>query len=394
MHLVSRIGVACALAAAIVVVAPVGPTGPTTVEGATFNVTSTECSGPGSITDAIQQANVNPGPDTISITPNLQIGPVIEGTCGLLNTDSGSFYMATVSDDLVIEGNGARIWGAQYWVTPEGLTNLKGDCPSSRDTIVRNSPGFARIDLGAELEVDNLTFFNLSAFARVEDGSSLTVKNSLLDNILDFAVPGRCDRPAIWAPGDAVVDITIENSRLIEILNAGDDLGPRNPAFFNDLVFWGSTVIEGKGKLTIDRSTFAINGGAVQWRGGTVNMVSSRFGTFSGWMNLYGGTTANIVNSALEGGLPGGWDEHARIIADDNSTVNIAASTLVVGYSDCPDSSTPQNPATFCIGGPGVIQSKDGSTVNLAQSALGVQIDTGVPALATYGGTITADEQT
>ena len=39
----------------------------------TYTVTSTSCTGPGSITEAMAKANANPGEDTISFTAGLQI---------------------------------------------------------------------------------------------------------------------------------------------------------------------------------------------------------------------------------------------------------------------------------------------------------------------------------
>ena len=41
--------------------------------GTTYTVTSTSCTGPGSITEAMAKANADPGEDTITFTPGLQI---------------------------------------------------------------------------------------------------------------------------------------------------------------------------------------------------------------------------------------------------------------------------------------------------------------------------------
>ena len=44
-----------------------------TAVGTTYTVTSTSCTGPGSITEAMALANANPGKDTITFTEDLQI---------------------------------------------------------------------------------------------------------------------------------------------------------------------------------------------------------------------------------------------------------------------------------------------------------------------------------
>ena len=64
-----------------------------TAVGTTFNVTSPNCAGPGSISEAIQSAEANPGPDTISIAPSLQIGPINSSTCGTALGDPADFYL-------------------------------------------------------------------------------------------------------------------------------------------------------------------------------------------------------------------------------------------------------------------------------------------------------------
>lgn len=384
---------AVGVAAAVLVATAAGLTGSTTAEGATFSVTSTSCTGPGSIVEAIDQANANPGPDTISITSGLQIGPVNDTTCGTSLLDPALHYLAHVTEDVTVIGDNVRIWGNQKYVTFDGITDNPGKCPiPGFDTVLRHSPGFARIDANATLRVEGIRFENLGAFARVNDNAGLQLVDTFLYKIFDFYK--SCDRPAIDAKANT--DITIEDSTFFETLSGGGtDLGPIVPPFSQGpVVYWAVPTISGGGggSLNIVGSSFEINGGTVQWKGGSVNVVSTRFGSGAGWINAYVGAVVNIVNSAFEGPLPS-WGIRARIIADVNSTVNIKASTMVVGVSDCPIRGG-VDPNAQCIGGPGVLQAKNGSTINLSESALGVQIDTGVPALAEYGGDITADERT
>ena len=51
--------------------------------GMTYVVTSTSCTGPGSIVEAIALANANPGEDTIQLVPGLQIDAT---TCPPIST--------------------------------------------------------------------------------------------------------------------------------------------------------------------------------------------------------------------------------------------------------------------------------------------------------------------
>ena len=135
----------------------------------TFNVTASSCRGAGSITEAIEAANNNPGPDTIEFDADLSVTGITAGSCGTAaGNDPSLFYLASVSDDLTINGNGATLRGAPFWVTADGLTNVTGACPADLvgGAVVAEAPGFLRIETGSSVIIDDLTIEDLSAFYR------------------------------------------------------------------------------------------------------------------------------------------------------------------------------------------------------------------------------------
>lgn len=67
----------------------------------TYTVTSTARTGTGSITEAVDLANANPGADIIEFTPGLQVKasfPVFTGT--------SDTYMLNITESVTINGNG------------------------------------------------------------------------------------------------------------------------------------------------------------------------------------------------------------------------------------------------------------------------------------------------
>lgn len=117
--------------------------------GNTYPVTSTQCTGPGSIVDAMDLANANPGTDTISIAAGLTIDA---GTCPHPpgRFDDVNFVILEARESTVIEGNGATIRGHIGWVTLEGIITPLTACPSARrgDWITSLTPGL--INVGQE----------------------------------------------------------------------------------------------------------------------------------------------------------------------------------------------------------------------------------------------------
>ena len=162
----------------------------------TYVVTSTSCTGPGTITEAIALANANPGEDTIVITPNLVIDAFL---CQRMPPPSEN-YFAQVTEFVTIEGNGATLGGAQAWVTSGGLITPLS-CPDQpNDVITDVTPGFLQVgqygqsNPDLEVVIKNLNLYELAAITVVEIDAKLTLDGVKAKRIL--SAPG-CITPAI-----------------------------------------------------------------------------------------------------------------------------------------------------------------------------------------------------
>lgn len=344
----------------------------------TFSVTASSCQGAGSITEAIEAANTNPGADTIEFDAGLTVTGITSGSCGISTIgDPGLFYLATVSGELTINGNGAVLQGSPAWVTADGLTNVTGLCPGDLvgAEIAAEAPGFLRVETGSNVTINDLTVEDLSAVLGLRGGSSATLNNMTARRINDWY--RDCSRSAIEVnAGDAT--ITVSESRFEQIQNTEPTAGSPGGT-----VFRGSNIISGTGALTVEDTEFRSALNAIQWSG-SANIVSSQF-VFSGWVNAYGTGTMNIVNSAFQ--TRSSPTEGDSIRASGGAVVNLVSSSLSTVTSDC---------LTGCISGVGAVVAVGGATINFTESALGVGLPDATEKILRVdtGGLITADANT
>ena len=344
-----------------------------TLQAATYTVPSNSCRGTGSIVEAIQLANSNPGADTIEFNPGLTIR-VTDGACGVQTNDASLHYIAVVSDDLTINGNGAQLEGDGRWVQQDGRANVVGVCPSSTgtNTIQRQAPGFVRVESNVAVTINDAHFRDLYALLVAGQNSTVSLTEVSAVDINDWF--GNCDRTPIALSG---------SSATLEIIDS--ELGPATNSTMpngtqDGSILWNSAFVFGAGNLSIDNTLFSGSKGAVQWSG-TANIQSSRL-VATGGINITSGT-ANVVNTAILGEA----SSFDRIRASNGATLNVTASTMAVQFNDC-DSQ--------CVGGNGVVQAVGGATVNLSQSAIGYSL-TSVPGgtvIREGGGNVTADPST
>jgi hypothetical protein len=318
-----------------------------------FNVTSTACTGAGSITKAVADANQTPGTDTISIQAGLQIDL---GGCGLENPDAARFYAAQATESVVIEGNGATVRGTQTFVTRGGILNPNG-CPdqSNGDLILAQVPGFLLIgepatdNAGISVQISDLTADGLSAFASVEDGAQLEGDNLRLLNIRDQF--RSCTRGAIDAKDRTEVRIT---NSLIE------DFANFDVPLFN---FASIAALNTSGTLYLSDSTFTRDvgffnsnaGGAVFAAGADVRIVNSLIQ--NGGLSFNINTDAQIVNSAVQVGINA--NEPSRIYSTGGSRVRLEASTVVSAFAACARCAPPpadSGTMPFVAGGGGAFE--------------------------------------
>lgn len=163
------------------------------VQAQTFNVTSSSCSGPGSIQEAIASANASPGPDIISFTPGLKVH--VTNFC--ISRDDlrfpETYYLSKITDSVTIEGNDAGIIGVQTWVSPDLTINKINEiCPGKMDRLTlraAEAPGFITIgekdkdNSGIKVIIKNLNAESLEDFAFARRGAALRLENVNLSKI-------------------------------------------------------------------------------------------------------------------------------------------------------------------------------------------------------------------
>ena len=334
---------------------------------ATYTVSDPTCA---SIQTAIANANANPGLDTVEFT--VDVDDVNDVSCGVFDTgDPDTMYIARVTDNLIIEGNGHFITGNARWITSDGLVNVPGQCPQSLSTsfIVSNPLGFIRMDNGADVTVNDLVLKKLRAIAILKDGGDLTVNNMEATEIYDFY--RSCDTPPIWVSGDQ--NVTINDSLFSLAWNDGLESGLADDfqIWFNAYI---SASLDNAGTLSIANSRFYRTSIPVLYWAGTARMESTIVED-AGFLATRGGDIT-IVNSLLMTGESFGQNLQQRIVAARNSSVHIEASTIAVSYLDClPLCEGPFGP------GDGVLIALSDSTIELKASAISV----GLPSLSNAG---------
>jgi len=326
----------------------------------TFAVTSSSCDGPGSIKAAIDQANTNPGTDTISIEAD--ISNVNAPNCGVTDTnDADDYFMVSITDDLIIEGNGRTITGNSRWVTDDGRVNRPGLCPKNTlgTTITSQPVGLAFVD-DADVTINFLNLDFLRAIANLTAGSSLTLNNMEARKIFDFY--GNCDNPAIkLVRGSTDIDVTINNSLFADSWNDALVLFG-NP---NGRQIWSNAYIAGvgaDGTLTILDSVF----GPFQdipvfdWAG-TAYVVSSQF-VETGFAHSSGAATfvnSLLMSKSLEQTL------QTRLMATGGGSMTLEATTVVASLLDCNDNCDATTRS-------GLLIATSNASIELKASAVGV----------------------
>lgn len=327
----------------------------------TFTVTSSDCLGPGTLADAISQANSNPGADTINLTVDVT-GWYLSGC----NLPQGKRMPVRITDAVSINGNAHSIKSAPSWIAGDGSVNNTSMCPKNLPGVIfmtDPSGGFeigttGTDNTGVDVTITDLTMDGLLNMAVVNDKATLVLDAVRGKNIMDTR---SCNNPAIEA-GDSA-SITMRDSKISNSFNWARTVGAA-----------GVGVIAGgdAADLTISKSTFEnnVDAGAVTWSGksgSTVNIVSSQFAN-SGGISIIGGpgpVTANVVNTAL--GFSNFYPAD-HVVASGNATINLHATTISAAQSKC-EGQTYQGQ---CAGPYGVLGTESGGTINLLQAAVGV----------------------
>ncbi|MCB9411727.1 MAG: fibronectin type III domain-containing protein [Actinobacteria bacterium] len=345
----------------------------------TYVVTSTNCVGPGSFTEAVALANQNPGIDTIEFQTDVNLN-----TCGAVTFP---YMAASATESLIISGNGHTVDGHQMWITSDGRVNPPGICPSDvvGTTVVAVAPGLVAAgtydvdNTGISVQVENLNISHVSQLARAMKNSALTVRDVNASHVDDIVA--GCDRAPIMA--DEAADVTIEGSTIAYASRPG----VTTPLLGN--VFGGvvENLASAPGTLVVSDSTLYSNdtGGGITWSGDTT-IVNSRFEDTGGLYATNG--QAKVVNSAWSASVLSGNKPESRLVAGVGSILDLTASTATWQDPVCTD-------PTSC-GPAGLGLWADGGEIGLRSSAIGGADGAGSGPLLqlTNFGTMTSDEFT
>ena len=350
----------------------------------TYTVTSTSKDGPGSLLEAIDFANANPGLDIIEFTPDLQVNAATP------TINPSKLSMIHITESVIIDGKGGALIGEQIWVNAQGVVNPGSNCPLDAGyLIMAQMPKFIEVGIlghdnsGVDVIVKNLTIEQFNKVAEVRENASLTFEYFIAKDT--------------WTTYQCL------NTELIGI-DEGASLTITDSKFLNSETWatpgGGSAIASiNAGDLTIERSEFdKLSYGeqfAIAWNGETgskVNIVSSRFKR-SGGIFISGESETNIVNSIWVNTYVQTPDFGDRIINNSSRDMNIIASSIMWNSNDCnvPCQNSNLN---------NLIERRESGIINFIQTAVGFNFlaDAGLPSLMTLGdlGTngFTADQYT
>ena len=339
---------------------------PAAAEPTTYTVTSTQCEGTGSITEAMSKANDNPGEDTISFTENLQIKVDDCPTKSISNRD---YFILQATESVTFEGNGARLVGKLQWINTSGDITPLNDCPEAPTILVTSTPGFIKVGRPNEdnsaisVTVRGLDLFELNSVARIEKNASLVLEDASLDRIISHVI--SCRTPAIL--GKEGANFSALRTSWNTILNFSE---PSGPGLFEGAIS-NDTFDPVGGDLIIEDSDFfrVGQGNAIYWSGkpgSAVNVVSSIFDD-AGGVIVAGEATTNIVNTIWAPASSfSKLDAGDQFINVSTEPMEIRASTLLLPQLTC-DATCRQNDSLGWI-----YRNPGAGKINFIQSAVGV----------------------
>lgn len=394
---------AALLSAVLTIAAIVIPTGAASAAPQTFHVTTGECAGPGSILDAVAQANANPGADTIVIDVDKVhlFQPILAGYTCASPVGSAPFVLK-ITESVTIDGQGAEFSADPLFVDPNGTINdvQPGRCPaSSRDLMLTAPVSFMEIGtygqdnsaISVTLQQMNVT--KMSRLATVHAKASLTIDGMNAENLTDLS--HDCDNSTIKVETGG--NLTISNSWFNDSVMAATDFGS------NSFIF-GSNA----GDLTIRNTLFSDirNMSAVTWTAPSTEKVAIVSSQFQGAGGIaVGGTDTGVLDAFLTNSIvrlgssfiPAEMSSADVIVAggySGRSALHVQSSTILIDSTSCHLGDT----AGQCLRpAAGMIVAHQNATIALTHSAVGVSrpttSDNNLALFATSsGGTITADQ--
>jgi len=326
----------------------------------TYTVTSTSKDGTGSINEAIDLANLNPGADIIEFTPGLQI----DATHLFYIPGGLADYMLNITESVTIDGKGGALIGSQRWINPSGEWNSLDECPGNvpGGNILASMPNFMQVgtigedNAGITVTVKNLSIEQFNSIAKVRENAVLEFENFNADKIWSTL---NCNSRGLLS-ADAGASISIKDSQFMNTVNWGV------PATTSEISSSNA------GDLTIENTLFYNNNGgnqfAISWDGqpnSKVNIVSSRF-MLSGGIFLSGSVSvSNFVNSIWVNEDTEDPKSGDRIINSASGDMNITASSLMWNNNYCDGVCQSQLSESL-------IECRGDGKINFIQSAIGI----------------------
>jgi hypothetical protein len=289
----------------------------------------------GSFAWAVDQANTTPGVDTIRVQSGLQI----DADNGAKLASSPT-WLTRFTESVTVEGNGATLVADPAYITTGGLiatkTNIVGSPYSSPlvpgDAVVRAGVSFAQVgtfgqdNSGVDVTIRNLNADGVASLLSVNDKATLSVDGGRYTNIVNYT--GVDGRSAFVANNGATLNL--DGIALNKNYPFGDII-----AVDNDFVIFNGSVSGLASTLNMQNSTItgSYGAGALNWVGGTANVVSSVLSN-SGGLQISGGDggivgTLNFTNSILELNDGETMQQTQRILTGPNGMANVEASSIL-----------------------------------------------------------------
>ena len=289
----------------------------------------------GSFAWAVDQANTTPGVDTIRVQSGLQI----DADNGAKLASSPT-WLTRFTESVTVEGNGATLVADPAYITTGGLiatkTNIVGSPYSSPlvpgDAVVRAGVSFAQVgtfgqdNSGVDVTIRNLNADGVASLLSVNDKATLSVDGGRYTNIVNYT--GVDGRSAFVANNGATLNL--DGIALNKNYPFGDII-----AVDNDFVIFNGSVSGLASTLNMQNSTItgSYGAGALNWVGGTENVVSSVLSN-SGGLQISGGDggivgTLNFTNSILELNDGETMQQTQRILTGPNGMANVEASSIL-----------------------------------------------------------------
>jgi hypothetical protein len=311
------------VAAAAALASGVGPTPASAMGPMTFYASESGC-GPNSIWQAIQNANSNPGVDTIEIQAGLVFG-ADSTTCDSINFRDA--VVGTFTESAIVNGNGSSIRGFNQFVSPAGISTppVGPRCGNNADIWVAASGRLFAIgepnadNTGITVAVDAFDAKGLSGLFVVRRGAELEVSNSSYRDIWNIS-DTDCSRPAVQVLQDAT--FTARDTQFVNVFSSDDTIQNAPTPLASMISGLESTV--NLDRVSVDGS---LDGYAIHNRNGTTRIVSSIFTSAGGFLNN-AGSTMDIVNTAWTGRTDNFSGQTDQI--HNRGTMRINASTFWV----------------------------------------------------------------